>query len=532
MKIRFRRLLAGTVAAALILPAGVAIAQDAVGRFDISRFEVQGNTLLETATIERLLAQYTGQARDFGDVQMALEALEAAYRARGYNVVQVALPEQELNQGVVKLQVIETRLGAVRVEGNAAFSEANIRASLPGLREGESPNLGKVSSSLRLANENPAKKTTLQLQNSDKDDEINALLKVSDDKPWRIGTSVDNSGNKTTGEAQLTVQYQHANIADRDHVLSLQYTTAIENPSQVSVYGAGYHIPLYAWGDSIDLFASYSDVDSGSVLAGIFNLQVSGRGTVAGARYNQILRRVGDYESRLSYGIDHKAFQNNVALQGVPNSQLGNDITVHPLSVTYGGNWAAGGNEASFSIGAVRNIPGGDKGGSADFQRARAGAPDDYSILRYSAGYGRSLAGDWQLRFNLSGQETGDALIPGEQFGAGGASSVRGFAERDLSNDSGRMFSAEIYTPNLCGGVQKVAAQCRTLAFFDTANVRRNDALPGEQRTASIASVGLGLRLAVSKYMTMQMDYGRVLDGGATKADGDDRLHVKLALSY
>ena len=39
---------------------------------------------------------------------------------------------------------------------------------------------------------------------------------------------------------------------------------------KVSVYGFGYHIPLYALGDSIDFFGAYSDVNSGTISAGIF----------------------------------------------------------------------------------------------------------------------------------------------------------------------------------------------------------------------------------------------------------------------
>lgn len=528
MKIRFR-LLAATVAVACACPA---LAQEGVGRFDISGFRVEGNSLLDPAAVELLLAPFAGRGRDFGDVQMALEALEAEYRRRGYHVVQVVLPEQELNNGVVRLSVVETRIGRVRVEGNSEFDEANIRASVPGLQERRSPNLADVSSSLRLANENPAKKTSLQLQSGGKDDEIDAVLKVADEKPWRIGAAVDNAGNRATGEAQLTVQYQHANLGGRDHVMSLQYTTAIENPSDVSVYGVGYHIPLYAMGDSIDLFASYSDVNSGSVLAGIFNLNVAGKGTVAGVRYNQVLPRTGDYEARLSYGIDHKAFENNVRLSAAPGAQLGNDITVHPLSIAYSGLWAAGGNELSFGISALRNIPGGDKGHSADFELARRGADKHYRIFRYNASYARALPADWQLRLSLSGQETGDALIPGEQFGAGGATSVRGFAERDQSNDTGRLFNAEIYTPNLCGSVQGVAAQCRALAFFDTASLGRNKTQPGDPRNDSIGSVGLGFRLALGKTLAMHLDYGHVVDGGAGKSDGDNRVHVKLAVSY
>lgn len=503
--------------------------QDGIGRFDISRFEVNGNTLLPADAVSGILTPFTGKQRNFGHVQMALEALEAAYHKLGFNVVQVALPEQELNQGVVRFEVIETRVGKVRVEGNQVYTEENIRNSVPGLVPGKTPNIADVSASLKLANENPGKKTTLQLQSGDKDDEINALLKVADDKAWRVAASVDNGGNKSTGESQLTMQLQHANIAGRDHVLSLQYTTTLENPSQVSVYGAGYHLPLYSLGDSIDLFASYSDVDSGSVLAGIYNLQVSGRGTVFGGRYNQILRRIGDYESRLSYGLDYKEFQNSVDLQGL---QLGNDITVHPISIAYTGVLGTADGEFSMGVTAMRNIPGGSQGSSADFNRVRQGAPAAYTLLRYSAGYMKVLPADWQMRASLSGQYTNDALVPGEQFGAGGASTVRGFGERDVSNDTGHLVNVELYTPNVCASLQTVAAQCRWLAFYDVARVRRNKPLPGEDMAASIGSAGVGMRLSVDKYLTLQMDYGYVVDGGLTREKGDSRLHFRLGLTY
>jgi hemolysin activation/secretion protein len=528
MRHLFTHLIAGMVIAVSVLPAQAADAPDGVGRFEIMRFEVTGNTLLSTQAVQAAVAPYVGRDRNFGDVQMALEALEAVYHRLGFNVVQVALPEQELNHGVVKLQVLETKLGKVRVEGNQNFSVDNIRRSLPGLVEGQTPNIGQVSSSLRLANENPAKKTALQLQSGDNDD-IDAILKISDDRPWKMAANLDNSGNKNTGQTQLTLQFQHTNIADRDQVLSLQYTTSLEKPSQVSVYGIGYHVPLYALGDSIDVFASYSNIDSGSVLAGIVNLDVSGRGTVAGGRYNQTLRRIGDYESRFIYGLDHKAFQNNVMVQG---AQLGNDVTVHPLSVAYAGTWSRGDGVANFNVTALRNLPGGDRGGSADFNRARVGAPADYRLLRYAADYNRALPGDWQMRMNLSGQYSTDALIPGEQFGAGGANSVRGFTERDVSGDIGRLLSAEMYTPNMCIGVRAMAAQCRLLAFYDSAQVRRNDPLPGELDKASIGSAGLGMRVSIDGYMALQMDYGQVVDAGVARSKGERRLHFKMALSY
>ena len=145
MTLRFARLLAGSVLAAAVGAAWSA-GQPAADqlRFEINRFEIAGNTLLPAAEANAAVAPFTGKDRDFGDVQRALEALEAVFHAHGYKVVTVQLPEQELNRGVVKLNVVQTKIGRVTVSGNTVFDEANIRRSMPSLQPGQTPNLDKV----------------------------------------------------------------------------------------------------------------------------------------------------------------------------------------------------------------------------------------------------------------------------------------------------------------------------------------------------------------------------------------------------
>lgn len=521
------RLLAGTVLATAVAAAWSAEADNGVIRFEISRFEVSGNTLLPQQQIDQLLAKFLGKERDFGDVQRALEALEAAYHERGYNVVTIELPEQELNRGVVQLKVVQNKIGRVAVKGNRYFDEANIRRSLPGLREGLTPNLKEVSGSIKLSNENPAKKVNLKLQSGERDDEIDATLDVVDERVWKAMFNADNTGTTATGKTHLGVVLQHANLFGRDHVASLQYTTSAEEPGRVKVYGAGYHVPLYGLGDALDFYASYSNVDSGTVAAGVFNLAVSGKGAVYGARYNHNLAKRERYESKLIYGLDYKAFKNNVILLG---QQLGNDVTVHPLSLSYQGNLTLAHGEADGTLTLLRNVAGGSNGGQADFSRARAGATADYTLLRLGASLIHVLANDWQLRAIANGQLSGDALIPGEQFGAGGASSVRGFTEREVSNDSGLGANLEAYTPNLCPG--RPGWNCRALGFFDSAYVSRNHALPGELHSTYIASAGLGWRMLIGTYVNLQLDYGHVLHAGATGNVDGNRLHLRLALAY
>jgi hemolysin activation/secretion protein len=527
MKLSLARLFAVSVLAAAVSTAWAAEPDTSPIRFEISRFQVNGNTLLPPAQIEQLLAPFAGKDRDFGDVQRALEALEAAYHARGYNVVTIELPEQELNRGVVVLKVVQTKIGRVRVKDNNYFDEANIRRSLPGLQEGQTPNLKEISTSLKLANENPAKKVNLKLQSGEKEDEVDATLEVADERVWKGMINVDNTGTQATGKTHLGFILQNANLFGLDHVASLQYTTSAEEPGRVKVYGAGYHIPLYALGDSLDFFASYSNVDSGTVAAGVFNLAVSGKGAVYGGRYNQNLAKRGNLESKLSYGIDYKAFKNNVELLG---QQLGNDVTVHPLSVTYVGTLALADGEAGGTVTLLHNLSGGSNGSQDDFNRARAGASANYTVLRVGGSVTRALATDWQMRAILNGQYTTAALIPGEQFGAGGASSVRGFIEREISNDSGAGLNLEVYTPNLCRS--RATWNCRVLGFFDNAYVSRNHALPGELKSTSIASAGIGVRFLVSTYVNLQLDYGHVLRAGATGHNDANRLHLRLGLAY
>jgi hemolysin activation/secretion protein len=528
MPFRLARLLAGFVFASA---ASVAWATDqpaaAVLRFEIKRFEIAGNTLLPEAEVNAVVAPFTGKDRDFGDIQRARQALEAAYHAYGYKMTTVKLPEQELNQGVVKLNVAQTRIGRVIVSGNTVFDEANIRRSMPSLQPGQTPNLNRVSANLRQANENPAKKIQIKLASAQADGEVDARLDVTDENAWKAVVNLDNSGSDSTGRTHAGVVLQNANMFGLDHVMSLQYMTTLQEPSRVGVYGIGYHVPLYALGDSMDFYASSSRVDAGTVTAGIFDLAVSGKGSMYGARYNQYLPTVGNYESKVIYGLDLKKYKISMQLLGL---ELGADITARPVSVGYQGDWAFASGSASFFTTLVHNISGGANGRQQDFDRVRFDAKADYTAVRLGASLMQVLPSDWLARAIINGQYTRDALIPGEQYGAGGAASVRGFLEREVSNDSGITGNFEIYTAPFCGNS---GWQCRALAFYDHAYLTRNHALPGEFTTIAISSVGLGLRVQLRNDMDLQVDVGHVLHAkGTTTRDGDHRMHVRLAMSF
>lgn len=532
------RLIVLTVWASLVAPAWAQAPQaDAPvsPRFEIVRYEVVGNTLLDAAAIDAAIAPHTGKQKDFSDIQRALEELEHVYRDRGYGVVQVLLPEQDITRGVVRLRVIEPKVGKVVIEGNRYFGESNVRRSLPGIQPGATPNSQLLAQNLQLLAEHPAKQTTVLLKAGATESQVDATVKVVDEKPLKFVATFDNSGTVDTGRFRTGIAMQYSNVFDRDHVFNFQYVTSPENPNKVTIFGAGYRIPLYEYNSALEFFAGYSDVSSGT-LQGLFN--VSGSGTVMGARYNLYLPKIAEYEHKLAFGLDYRAFKTNVTtLTGTP---LVPDVTVLPVSVTYSGLWRMSTSEIGYYLGYSQNIPGMNDGGDNDFKFPKAGiaapvrvdATASYRIWRWGANYSRALPGEWQLRAVINGQYTSDALIPGEQFGFGGPDSVRGFNNREVSNDKGYAASIEVYTPELGAKFNWKNVKMRLLGFYDMGTTGRNSIQPGESSGQSGGSVGIGMRMTYGKHLNVRLDFSQVVDPAGNQANGDQMVQGSIAIPF
>ena len=495
-------------------------------RFSVAGFEVEGNTVLPAHRIHEVLSLHTGADRSFTDVQAAADALQQAYARAGFGAVRVSLPEQRLMNGVVRLIAVEPPLRSVTITGNTHFDSASIRRSLPALRRSTTPNTDDLAAQIRLANENPARRISVELRR-DENGGIEATVSVVDEKPWKVGLLLDNTGTPATGRLRSGVFLQHANAADRGDVLSVQYVTSPGHVKEVTIGAINYRLTVPPLGDAVDLYAVHADVDSG-VVSDLFNVRA--RGSVLGLRYQLNLPPTAAIRHRLLAGLERRTFDNQVGLVGGSRDLLA-DVTAHPASLGYAATWT--GERLQLELGAtlVRNLPGGTNGRGSDFEAARTGARAGYSLLRWSAGITQTLPGAWQLRAVGEGQATRDPLIAGEQFGIGGQDSVRGFLEREISSDKGARASFELRSPDL--GVRLgagVAAQA--LVFYDLGHVARNAVLPGEVASANIASIGAGLRVTIAPRATARLDLAHVLRGAGLRVRGDERAHFSLGVAY
>jgi hemolysin activation/secretion protein len=512
-----------TMLSGLLCGATVAVTA-AEARFPIHSFEVLGNTTIAENLIHKELAGYYGLAQEFSDLEAARMALQDLYVQHGYSAVKVTIPEQEVSGGTIIFQVTESRIGRVMVTGANFHDEENIRRTAPALSEGEVPNVVAIAESLRLANNNPSKKEHLVLKTSEQPDLIDALIKVDDKKTGVFFATLDNSGTPETGNSRLAIGYQDYNVLNRDHLLTLRLVMSPEEYEAVSILGVGYQIPLYQYADTLDLYAGYSNVDSGTV-AGLFD--VSGEGSVVGARYTHNFRKKSRYEDSLSLALERREYKNNIDFSGLP---IGSDVNIQPLTLTYKGGLSKPRTEADFYLSAVRNIPGGESGGDTDFEKIRTGADSNYGLWRLGGNVTYTLPAGWVLRAVVNAQHSDEPLIPGEQFGLGGMASVRGFDERVVTGDRGWAASANIYTPDLARTQSLVERKLRLAMFVDGGEVNRVEPLPGEAERVRLGSVGVGVHYSQGKALTMRVEYGHVLNSAPIYGDG--KLHASITLLF
>ena len=123
----------------------------------------------------------------------------------------------------------------------------------------------------------------------------------------------------------------------------------------------------------------------------------------------------------------------------------------------------------------------------------------------------------------IRGQAANAPLIPGEQFGLGGASGLRGLQEREGTGESGHLASVELLTPAF------LLEGLRGVLFVDAGEVRPQAAGQGRQHAAG---TGFGVRYHWRQNLSLSADWARLTDGIDTAQRGQSRLHATLSYRF
>lgn len=527
------------VFAALLMALAQAVpAQTAEPTLAVQQFNLEGDNPLGAERSAAILAAHVGPARSLSQIEDAALALEKALQSAGHAFHRVLVPAQKPEQGIVTLQIVQYVVSAVDITGNQHFSEQNIRRSLPSLVEGRAPDLGAIGRDLTAANAHPAKNVQLTFREGKAPDTLDAALKVRDVDPVALFSSLtfhrrlqDHDNRDST--YRFTLGAQHSNLFDRDHIGTLSYTTDLRpgRVSETTLLGAYYQLPLLGAGRSLSAYYTYSDVSSGRVQQGGSTVDVAGSGEFWGLRVTQALPRIDVVQHSLSAAIDFKHFDNQTTLSNLGVVQpLGTDSGSRPLSLRY----VLRADIEPMSIGGSVEYAWNSGGGTGNDRSSylRDGTDYHWDAWRAALDFSR-LVSNWTLSARVRGQWSGDALIPGEQFGLGGTASVRGFRDREVSGERGYQVTLEGVGPALS------SYALQPVLFIDFGSIylrpRNNDPALFNAREGML-SAGAGLRWNWERRLDMALDLAHVFDGRrdipnqitASTESGDTRLHLNM----
>lgn len=499
------------VQAATRTPGGAALDT----RFDVLEYVVVGNTTLDVESIERAVMPFLGPQRTMTDVEGARAALEATYQQRGFLSVAVDVPQQQVVDGVVRLEVVEGRVGRLRVRGARWYSLGAIIEAVPAAAEGTVPQFADVEQQLAAVNRGEFLSVTPSLKPGRTPGTLDIDLSVEDRSPIVATAELNNYRAASTEPLRLLLGLRHVDLWGRRHAGSLGLIVSPQNLDQVRVLTASYAWPLGGPDDpTMSVYALDSDSDTPTAIGGT---TVFGGQTVVGLRRVAPLRpRLGVFHSWTA-GIDWK----RLVQQDFPTLQY------MPIQLAYSAVRPT--RAATTQLDASLNLSFRGLGSDDEAFRARRYLGSaSYASLRLDASHEGRVGGDWSLRLRLAGQYAQQPLVPAEQYALGGASTVRGYLESSAFGDRGLLASVELRGPNQ-KPFDSSPLTAQWVAFYDLGQLSIVDPLPEQLSRFGLAGAGVGVRIRHGRQLASSIEIARALRPLPTQ-DDSWRAYVRLAL--
>lgn len=492
---------------------------------------VAGDRLMETAEFRALVTPFLGQPLSLRALDRLTRDVVLYFRQHSRPVVDVLVPEQNVSSGTVQILVVEGRLGEVRVEGNKWFSNEQIISSVRA-RPGEIIEGAPLLADLAWINENAFREVDLVFTRGNASGETDIILRTRDRLPLRGYVGYEDSGNALTGFDRVLFGVNWGNAFKSDQQLNYQLSASPDFRKLVAHSGS-YIIPLRSLRHTLTLFGSYAE-SRPELANGLFALK--GRSAQLSARYRVPLPAEGTWTRAFTAGVDFKRSNNNLSFGGTQVFAQENDVVqaLATYAVSHLDKHGVIAGELTVAV-----SPGGLSSGdhAPAYTAARSLARPDYTYARLELERRTKLPAGFTWIARGTAQLASANLLGSEQLGLGGASSPRGYEEREANGDDGFLLVDELHGPPF-----EVASKTKggtprdrfdPLVFFDYGWVRSHERLPAEPAHLELASAGLGFRYQLGAGFSARFDYGwQLKPSGVSDGRRTSRAHVSVTLGY
>lgn len=494
--------------------------------FEVKKFELEGNTVLEEADLEAIFKDYRDRPISFADLLELETRLTELYSEKGYINSGVVIPSQNINGETITLQAIEGQVETINVNVDGRLKESYIRSRLA--RGTKSPlNIEELQEALQLLQLDPLIES------------LNAELSVGlTRESWTLDVDVNqgnafdpvlfvnNSRTPSVGSFQRGIELNHNNVLGYADSFSFIF----RDTDGSNDFDTSYSIPINSLDGTVGL--RYRYVDSDIIEGDLEELDIESQTDEFELTLRQPLLRTASSESTQEFalGIEFSRQTNEVSLENEPFPALspGADANGETKisALRFFQDWTRRTRKDVFAARSQLSA-GLDIFDATD----NVGAPDSKFVSwRGQVQWLRQLQASSNINLLLRSdiQLSNDDLVPLERFSLGGINSVRGYRQDALLGDSGIFTSAEVRIPfyRWSNGQNSVSA----IPFIDFGTTWSNSDERFEEDT--VVSLGVGVRLDLSNTLNARIDYGIPL---IEVSDSDDTLQengVYFSLEY
>ena len=450
--------------------------------FPVSTIEIAGNTLFDSATLHSLVADAEGDTLTLPQLGEVSDRITAHYRDHGYPLARAIIPAQVIEEGRVRIVVVEARYGAVSIDNSSRVNTALPEAMLAPLQSGEVITESVLDRSLLLLSDIPGMVVGATLSPGDLAGTSDLSVNATAATPGWGNVSIDSNGNRYTGRTVAGGTVHFGNPLRRGDVL----TASVFSAGSGFNYGRlAYETPVNGVGTHMGGSYSALRYEIGDSLQA---LDANGTAQVGSLWARHALVRSRDFNLYLQAQYDHMQLSDHVDTILLRTDR---DLASGTFSLSGDAIDAVwGGGVSTWSLAWTS--------GDVDFRDVSAQSADALtantqgSYTKWNAGISRlqNLNAKTRLYAGVAGQWAGDNLDSSQRMNAGGAGSVRAYDVGTVAGDSGVRVSIEVRHA-LDWSWQ---GQWQALVFVDTARLRVN-ANPWRQEDNHVALSGAGIGL-------------------------------------
>jgi hemolysin activation/secretion protein len=470
----------------------------------IERFDVTPSAVLTPEKIAEITGRYVNRELNIYQLLDLVNEINELYATEARVIARAVLPKQKVTDGVVKIQLIEARLGKMQVEGNQHTRDSYIKERVP-LLPGDLITLDELTDNLVTFNRWNDMSLKASLVPGQVYGTTDVFLVVNEGEQYIWNVFTDNAGSESVGEARIGITVQVASLFGyRDRFLL--GATLSEGSENVTV---SYDIPVHWSGTRLGLSSDVGDIE---IIEGPLKvLNVTGKSSNTSITLVQPIDVKNDYDWDATFAYIHKSsdsFFDDVKLVSTKADDLVLGTNLRFFDQT--GTWLTS---------HTGNI------GKSDSVEGR-----DYFIYSGSLIRLQNLENGSSLIFRSRLQLSDTDDLPSfNQMIIGGTSTVRGYSEGLLSGDEGYTMSAEYAYP--LGLTDEDWVQRSNLFVFldyGAAYPFRGDNEPSKKADDYLTSVGVGLDFDVIDSLLFKLSVGFPLKNASLYDQDSHRVNAIL----